>query len=221
MKRWIPFATVITAAALLVFFLWAPVVPFERLANVEAPRSAVLCPGSQICEVRSYTVWVRSYGSFAYEAFGLGTTPFAGPVSVEKNGVVTVMVFSGTNQTSSLGFPSSSPEPVPLLRINGVTFYPQGGPFGGSTVQVSVTNMGVGETASVTWWIGTLASYNFQSNPIEIPAGGTARMNATSWTGPLPPQNSNVTITLQATLYYPKLWLHASDTQTVRVVYSP
>jgi hypothetical protein len=76
-------------------------------------------------------VWVRSYGSFGHDAFGYGTAPFAGPVSVEKNGVTVVMLFRGFNQTGSVEYPTSTPEPFPLLKVNGVSFYPLGAPFVG------------------------------------------------------------------------------------------
>jgi hypothetical protein len=216
----LPVASVFVVVFLVVFLVWAPVVPFERLVSIEAPASSTPCAGAQVCSTRPFDVWVKSYGSFTYDAFGFGTAPFVGPVSVEKNGAVTLIVFEGTNETASVAFPASSPEPLALLRVNGVTVYPKGAPFGGSVMQVSVTNLGVGETASVNWWIGAVTSFGFQSSTTSIPAGGTARINATSWTQQPPPQNSNVTITLRATLYYPKLWLHAFVIETAQVAYS-
>ena len=214
MKLWLPIATVAVVAALVVFFVWAPVVPFERLESILAPTSAVPCPGTQICEIRFYSIWVRSYGSFAYDYFGFGTAPYSGPVSVEKNGVTVLMLFDGPNMTDSVAFPSDTPEPLPMLRINGLTVFLNGAPFGGTVTQISVTNLGVGETATIQGGFGF-------SSSAEIPAGGTVLINSTDWTrGPLPQANTYTTITLSASIHYPKLWLFALDTQSVLVTYA-
>ncbi|MDA4125153.1 MAG: hypothetical protein OK438_06895 [Thaumarchaeota archaeon] len=206
----------VTLVALLALaFIWAPIVPFERLASINAPTSPDLCPGTAICHTAFSQVWVRSYASFGYDLFGFGMAPFTGPVSVEKNGVVEVLLFNGTAGTSqlmSVEYPVSSPEPLPLIRVNGLTVYPHGAPFGGTVTQISVTNMGVGETAEVYW--------GNQGNQ-QVPAGGTVLVNSTDWTGgPLPVPNSNYTVSFTSTIHYPKLWLYALTTQSVKVTYS-
>ncbi len=217
MARKLLFAIVAVALAALlsVAFVWAPIAPFERTATIDAPATPDLCPGTAICHTVYSQVWVRSYGSFGYEFFGYGTAPFAGPVSVEKNGVVEVLLFNGTTGTTqlmSVEYPVSSPEPLPLIRVNGLTVYPNGAPFGGKVTQISVTNMGVGETAEVYW--------GNQGNQL-VPAGGTVLVNSTDWTGgPLPAPNSNYTVAFTSTIHYPKLWLYAFITQSVKVTYS-
>ncbi len=206
----------LVAVSLGIAFIWAPMVPFERLVGVNAPTTPDLCPGSQICQVTTYNVWARSYGSLAYDFFGYGTAPFTGPVSVEKNGVVTEMTFNSTSAsypTNSVEYPVSSPEPFPLLRVNGLTVYPHGAPFGGAVTQISVTNLGVGETVEVSW--GNTAGSQL------VPAGATVLLNSTDWTGgPLPAAYSNYTISLVSSVHYPKLWLYATTTQAVPVTYS-
>ncbi len=203
---------------LVVFFIFAPVVPFERQQSIYAPKSPVLCPGTYVCEMTFFNVWVRSYGSLTYDFFGFGTAPFVGPVSVEKNGVVTVMLFNGTNGSfpiDSVAYPASSPEPLPLVRVNGLTVYPNGAPFGGTVTQISVTNMGVGETVEVNWGSAITSSK-------VLPAGATVLINSTDWTRePLPLANTITTITLSYSVHYPKFWLYGTHTQSVEVTYAP
>ena len=210
--------TVVVVAALSVFFIWAPIVPFERQVFVQAPSSSELCPGAQICQTDFVNVWVRSYSSLSYDAFGFGTSPFTAPVFVEKNGIVTAFIYNGTTGDRPLDqvpYPASSPEPIPILRINGLTLYPNGAPFGGNVWQISVTNLGVGETVEVSWGNGITGSQ-------ELPAGATALFNSTDWTGvPLPKEHALYAITLTTTIHYPKYWLYGWDTQIVEVTYAP
>ncbi len=144
---------------------------------------------------------------------------------MEKNGVTVIMLFNGTNgisPTDTVAFPVSNPEPLPLLRINGLTVYPHGAPFGGTVTQISVTNLGVGETAEVSWSIGFPGSAGISAGNKEVPAGATVLLNSTDWTGAqLPPANTNVTITVEGSIHYAKLWLYAFDTQSIEVTYAP
>ncbi len=211
-KQLLVIAVIVVVEVLGIAFIWAPNVPFERLVNVNAPTTPYLCPGTQICNVTTFNVWVRSHGSLAYDFFGYRPEPFTGPVTVEKNGVVTVVTFNGTSPaypTNLVAYPVSSPEPFPLLRVNGLTVYPHGVPFGGTVIQISVTNLGVGETLQVNWRQGQ-----------EVPAGATVLLNSTDWTGgPLPAANSNYTISFESTVHHPKLRLNTITTQTVVVTY--
>lgn len=209
--------TVLLIVALAVFFVWAPMVPYEREVLVEAPSTGNLCPGAQICQTSTFHMWARSYASFGYDLFGYGTPPFGSPVTVEKDGIVTAFNFNGTSGFQALDqvpYPASSPEPIPILRINGLTLYPNGAPFGGNVWQISITNLGIGETLEVSWGNGITGTQ-------ELPAGATALFNSTDWTGArLPAEHTLYAITLTITIHYPKYWLSGFDTQTVEVNYA-
>ena len=203
----------------VVFFVWAPVMPFERLVTAVAPASPGACSGLNICPVSPYDEWAKSYGSLSYVAFGFGTAPFGAPVAVERNGVVSELLFNAKNLTDSISFPSSFTEPIPILRVNSVVVHPNSAPLGGTVVQRSVTNLGTGETAQ-TYWVSQYAVQTAGSYG-TVPPGKTLVLNYTSWTGPVPAENSVISIVIQANVMFPGYWLNAYHQQSVTVVYSP
>lgn len=213
------------AGALLViiaFLVFAPVVPFEQLQNVQVPSSAGVCtsPTSGQCDLVFKQVWVRSYGSFTFDAFGIGTSPYASPVRFTIGGITNVFVLNSTGSVvEQLAYPSFiKSEPVSLITVASATILAT--PFGGTGVAVKLVNQGAGENATVN-----VLPYDSPTTVSDqtIDAGQSATYNITSWTTSLAPKPGvNLKLEISGDLCYgPRVCLPYINTVTSKVGPNP
>lgn len=193
---------------LLLFLVYAPVVPFERLQLIYYPTAPSACiPAGIACETGPHQEWLRSYGSFTYDAFGFGTAPYAGPVTFSKNNFTTVVVYNGTDVGEQMAYPSGAPpQPVSLISVGKVLVLTNATPFGGTVVAVNVTNHGVNEAADVRFAIVSLSVSNSlfptSTSNTRIPSGRSVVLNFTSWAGPFPTAGSMVRVEVFGSICY-------------------
>jgi len=196
---------VVLVTAAFAFLFLAPVVPFQQLQYVQVPDNAGLCisPSSSQCSILGYKqISVRSYGSFAFDAFGIGTSPFASPVRVTVNGITNVFVFNSTGfVVEELAFPSFvKSEPLPLISVGTVKTLTL--PFGGTGLSVEVINNGANETAELS-----VSSSGGYASVQTINAGQSATFNITSWTGPLPKPGDSLRLSIYGSVCYGQVCL--------------
>ena len=196
---------IVLAIAVLVFLFFVPVMSFQQLLSVEAADSASLCtsPSSGDCSLAFKQVWVRSYGSFAFDAFGIGTSPFASPVRITINGITTVFVFNSTGfVVEQQAFPSFvKSEPVPLISVGAVKTLTL--PYGGAGVSVELTNNGLNETANVS--VGLSSSTFGYSQTVN--AGQSAAYNITSWPAAPPKPGDSLRLLIAGSVCYGQVCL--------------
>ena len=206
---------IVVVAAALAFLFFAPVVPYQRLQNVEVTDNASLCssPSSTQCSLSFKQVWVGSYGSFVYDAFGIGNSPFASPVRTTTNGVTTVLVFNSTGfvveQTTIPSFVES--EPVPLISVAGVKTLTL--PFGGTGVSVELVNNGSNETAYVNVGLpGSILGYSQAIN-----SGQSVVYNITSWQVSPPKPGDSLRLLMEGSVCYGEIcmWYQNNVASTV------
>jgi hypothetical protein len=170
---------------------------------------------------------LTSYGSFTYDAFGLGTAPYAGPVTFSKNGFTTVLVFNGTSvipnayPKESIVYPDDAPQPLNLITVSEVLVNKNGAPFGGTLVAANVTNRGTNETASVGFAVFSASpgeTSPFYSTPQDVRAGESAFLNATSWVGPYPTPGTLARVEISGDICYGKMCVEYSHLVVVPVV---
>jgi len=214
LRRVVVIATL--AVMLALFLLYAPVVPFERLEDVQAPSNASACstPAATQCfaSLSFKLMWVRSYGSFTYDAFGVGTTPFASPVTITINGMTTIFTFNGTELEERVAYPTfANREPVPLIEIGSTSI--SSAPFGGTVLSIGFLNVGRNETVQLDVGVAESAT----PRRLEVSAGESAVLNFTSWTIAPPRFGDSVKLTLSGNICYGKVCLFYQRSTVTRV----
>ena len=183
-------------------------VPFERLQEVYYPNAPGGCGApsnySLYCDSAPHSEWLRSYGSFTYDAFGFGTAPYVGPITFTKNGFTSIMSFNGTDLEEQITYPNGVPTPtLDLITIDKVLISRGTAPFGGTTIAVNATNHGTNETAEVTFGvIPQNANGFFPGTSDNILAGHSVVVNFTTWVGTIPTVGSMVKISVAGDICY-------------------
>jgi hypothetical protein len=200
---------------IVAFLVFAPVVPFEQLQEVQVvasssslstfcsnPSNVTTC--SPIPTPVFKQAWVRSYGSVTFDAFGFGTSPFASPVRFTMDGVTNVFVLNSTGfVVEQLAYPSDvRSEPVSLIGVESMTVLSS--PFGGTGVSVELANHGVDENADVSVYPYPSTSLAMV-NDHTIGAGQSAVYNITSWTTSPPKPGDNLRLAISGDLCYGQL----------------
>ena len=218
---------------LVAFLVFAPVVPFEQLQPAQVPSSLggttqyVCSPYSSILNIcrPGFTfkkVWVKSYGSFAFEAFGIGTSPYGSPVKVTIGGITNVYVLNSSGLVvETLAYPSSvESEPVPLISVAATTLL--SGPLESTGVSVKLVNNGVDENATVSVW-PTASQLLLEVGGQTMGAGQSATYNITSWTSalPLPKVGDEISLEISGYVCYGVDCLSYENTVTSKVAPSP
>ena len=203
LRRVVVIATL--AVMLALFLLYAPVVPFERLEDVQAPSNASACstPAATQCFASL---------SFTYDAFGVGTTPFASPVTIIINGMTTIFTFNGTELEERVAYPTfANREPAPLIEIGSTSI--SSAPFGGTVLSIGFLNVGRNETVQLDVGVAESAT----PRRLEVSAGESAVLNFTSWTIAPPRFGDSVKLTLSGNICYGKVCLFYQRSTVTRV----
>jgi hypothetical protein len=195
---------------IVAFLIFVPVVPFEQLQAAQVPANSwantqFLCSrtssGLNMCRPGAALrqVWVTSYGSFAFEAFHIGTSPYASPVKVTIGGITNVYVLNASGfVVETLAYPSSvKNEPVPLVSVVSTTLFSS--PLEAGILSIKLVNNGVNENATVS--ITPTASQVLVTGSQTIAAGQSATYNVTSWTEALPPPKAGDDVNLEISGY--------------------
>jgi len=205
MRNVIAFSIVCALIVIIALLVFAPVVPFEQLQSAQVPAgfggtAQMVCspPNSPFCFYSGLDlkqVWVKSYGSLAFEAFGIGISPFSSPVKVTIGNITNVYAFNSSGSVvETFAYPSSvKSEPVPLISVESATLL--SGALQASGVSVKLVNNGVGENASVYVW--PTVSQQLAGAGQTIESGRSATYNITSWTTELPPPKVGDHISLE------------------------
>jgi hypothetical protein len=212
--------------SLTLFLVYAPVVPFERLQEVYYPITPGGCgtQGNQssFCGYAPHGEWLRSYGSFSYDALGFGTAPYAAPVTFSKNGFTNILTFNGTDVEEQIVYPEGvPPPPLDLITVDDVLVFRGAAPFGGTTIAVNATNHGTNETAEVGFILVGSNGNGFFPNPEgSVGAGRSAVINSTTWVGPFPAAGSTVKVEVSGSVCYGRIcapYLHVMVVPVVQV----
>jgi len=203
MRNVIAFSIVCALIVIIALLVFAPVVPFEQLQSAQVPAgfggtAQMVCPPNSNCFYSGLDlkqVWVKSYGSLAFEAFGIGISPFSSPVKVTIGNITNVYAFNSSGSVvETFAYPSSvKSEPVPLISVESATLL--SGALQASGVSVKLVNNGVGENASVYVW--PTVSQQLAGAGQTIESGRSATYNITSWTTELPPPKVGDHISLE------------------------
>ena len=212
MRNVIALSIVCALIVIIALLVFAPVVPFEQLQSAQVPAgfgetAQIVCPPNSSCFYSGLDlkqVWVKSYGSLAFEAFGIGISPFSSPVKVTIGNITNVYMFNSSGfVVETFAYPSSvKSEPVPLINVESATLL--SGAMQASGVSVKLVNNGVGENASVYVW--PTGSQQLASAGQTIESGKSVTYNITSWTRelPVPKVGDHISFEISGQLCYGK-----------------
>jgi hypothetical protein len=147
-------------------------------------------------------VWLKSYGSLAFQWLGVGVAPFSSPTTLTIGNITNQYVFNSTGfVVESLAHPSSMKnEPVPLISVESTTLLT--GPLQATSLSLKLVNNGAGENATV--YVYPTAGQPMQGEGKTVGAGESIGyvFNSSELSLSIPKVGDHVSLEISAYLCY-------------------